>query len=297
MFALDHPKWSEEGADWPLRAHSDFVSAGGIDWHVQRLGAGPTVLLLHGTAAATHSWAGLAPLLANDFSVVSLDLPGHGFTGRPPSRALSLPVVADAVAALMAGLDVRPEIVIGHSAGGAIAARYAARAPAPPRLLVALNGAFLPFEGPAGFLFPAAAKMLDINPFAAPLFAASARDPKRVARLIEGTGSDISPEALARYAALIGRSGHVAGALSMMANWDLSRIGDDLKAAPQGGVFVAAENDRAVPLKSSETAARLAPGGELVRLPGLGHLAHEEDPEAIAALIRERALRLQIIAP
>jgi len=53
-----------DGADWPNRAASRKLRAGGVDWHVQILGRGPTLLLLHGTGASTHSWRDVAPLLA-----------------------------------------------------------------------------------------------------------------------------------------------------------------------------------------------------------------------------------------
>lgn len=66
--------------NWPHRDCSQFIEAAGLSWHVQRMGEGPALLLLHGTAAATHSWAGLMPLLARRFTVIAIDLPGHGFT-------------------------------------------------------------------------------------------------------------------------------------------------------------------------------------------------------------------------
>ena len=68
------------GRDWPNRAASRTVRAAGLNWHVQVMGSGPVLLLAHGTGAATHSWRGLAPLLAQHFTVVAPDLPGHGYT-------------------------------------------------------------------------------------------------------------------------------------------------------------------------------------------------------------------------
>ncbi len=57
-----------DGKDWPLRDTSRFVEAGGLRWHVQMLGRGPVLLLVHGAAAATHSWRDLAPMLARHFA-------------------------------------------------------------------------------------------------------------------------------------------------------------------------------------------------------------------------------------
>ncbi len=118
--------WARDGRDWPNRDASRFVDAGGLRWHVQVLGPAdadaPTLLLLHGTGAATHSWRALAPRLAHGFRVVAPDLPGHGFTSMPPADGLSLPGMAAAVGALLAALDASPALVVGHSAGAAVGA-------------------------------------------------------------------------------------------------------------------------------------------------------------------------------
>ncbi len=65
----DRLDWDADGHDWPNRSASQFVHAGGLRWHVQRFGtelgsATPSILLLHGTGASTHTWREVAPLLA-----------------------------------------------------------------------------------------------------------------------------------------------------------------------------------------------------------------------------------------
>ena len=115
--------WDRDGLDWPNRDASQFVVAQGIKWHVQRLGSGPAILLLHGTGASTHSWRDLAPILADRFTVLAPDLPGHGFTRSLPRQRMTLPGMARAVAGLLQNLGVAPALVAGHSAGAAILAR------------------------------------------------------------------------------------------------------------------------------------------------------------------------------
>ena len=68
---VDHPSWQHEGRDWPNREASRFVMAGGLRWHVQVAGQGPDLVLVHGTAAATHSWRDVLPLLAKRRNVTS----------------------------------------------------------------------------------------------------------------------------------------------------------------------------------------------------------------------------------
>lgn len=289
VFAPLHPLTLErDGADWPNRASSRMVAAGGLDWHVQSMGEGPTLLLLHGTGASTHSWRDLAPLLAQRFRVVALDFPGHGFTTSRGAHTQSLPGMTRAVAALLATLDVSPVIVIGHSAGAAVAARLALDEAIAPQRLIALNGALTPFEGVAGRLFPGLAKALFLNPFTPRYFAWSA-DRAAVKRLLDGTGSTLDARGLAFYERLMRNPSHVNGALSMMAHWDLHALNRDLPNLRQPIDFVVAENDRTVPPGGARRLAAQLPQSQVHSVPGLGHLAHEEAPALFARLIFDLA--------
>lgn len=280
------PDWNDEGRRWPHRDHSRFVAAAGFDWHVQSFGDGPTILLIHGAGAATHSYAALAPILAERFRVIAFDLPGHGFTQTPPLRSLRLPQMAEQVGALLAALDVRPDAVVGHSAGAAIAVRMALSGYCRPQAIVTLNGAFKPFDGPAAHLFPAAARMLVLNPIAIRMLSAGASDPGRVRRMLEGTGSRVDPETLDRYTALFSASGHASAVLTMMAQWDLESLIDEIGDLRTDLTLIVGENDTAVPPRVSKAVQGRLPSSRYLALPGLGHLAHEEDPAQIAALIQ-----------
>lgn len=287
FFPPAKPDWSREGRDWPHREASRFVDAGGLRWHVQVMGEGPALLLLHGAGAATHSWRDLAPLLARDFTVVAPDLPGHGFTATPSDSGLSLPGVARGVAALLAELNLAPQFVVGHSAGAAVALRLRLDGGAGAGGIVSLNGALQPFPGAAATLFPAMAKLLFLNPLAIQMFAWRASQPGAVERLIEGTGSALDARGIALYRRLIATPGHVAGALGMMANWDLVPLRDALPRLDTPLTLVAAAKDRAVPPAVARDAERLVKGARRIELPGLGHLAHEEAPETAALIVRE----------
>jgi magnesium chelatase accessory protein len=281
--------WRSDGIDWPNRAASSFVEAGGIRWHVQRMGKGPTALLLHGTGAATHSWRGLLPILAEHFDVIAPDLPGHGFTSSPPPQRLSLPGMAADISALLSKLDVRPSVVVGHSAGAAILARMCLDGRIEPALPVSLNGALLPLDGFAGHLFSPLAKLLVLNPLVPRLFAWQASSPGAVERLLDNTGSRIAPDGVALYRRLVRNPAHVAAALRMMANWQLAPLQRDLPALKPGLVLVAARNDRTISPEVAKRVAALVPGAAIERIAG-GHLAHEEDPQRVAEVILKHAM-------
>jgi magnesium chelatase accessory protein len=288
--------WARDGRDWPNRDASRFVEAGGLRWHVQALGPpsadAPVLLLLHGTGAATHSWRALAPRLAQSFRVVAPDLPGHGFTAMPPPEGLSLPGMAAAVAALLEALDVAPRLVVGHSAGAAVGARLVLDGRCAPRGLVGLAPALLPLPGLPGQLFAPAARWLGGMPIAPRMFARLGASQTVLDRLLRGTGSSIGEDGRRGYAMLVANPGHVAGAIGMMARWDLHALERDLPRLAVPLLAVVGGRDTTLPPDEAERVRRRVPGALVETLAGLGHLAHEERPDLVAARIVAFAARV-----
>lgn len=291
----ERPSWARDGHDWPNRASSDFVSAGGLSWHVQRMGQGPQLLLLHGTGAATHSWRDLAPLLARDFTLVAPDMPGHGFTSSLPFERMSLPGMAAAVGALVRELEIAPDLVLGHSAGAAILIRACLEGLIAPRGIVSLNGALMPWRGLPGHFFSPAAKLLATSPLTSRFFAWRARDRRKIERLVDSTGSTLDPLGVDLYHRLIRFPSHVSAALSMMANWDLTLIERALPGLRTPLFLVVGERDTTVSPREARRVQQLLPSAQLVELPGLGHLAHEERPAQVATVLSDIARGLGLV--
>jgi magnesium chelatase accessory protein len=287
----DRPAWPIDGRDWPNREHSRFLRAGGIDWHVQVAGQGPVVLLLHGTAAATHSWRDVLPLLAPHAMVVAPDLPGHGFTGMPGDPGLTLAGMARLVEALLDALGVQPDLAVGHSAGAAVALRMALDGRIAPQAVVSLNGALTPLGEEHAAFFTRAARLLVGLPFVPKLFAWRAANRAVAERLLRDTGSTIDARGVDLYARLFRRAGHLSGALRMMANWDLRPMLRDLPRLHPDLLLVVGANDRTIPPAKARRVREILPAARIETLPGLGHLAHEERPEQVAGLLLRQLLR------
>ncbi len=280
--------------DWPHREASEFLEVAGQHWHFQRMGSGPTLLLLHGTGASSHSWAGLMPLLAQDFDMIAIDLPGHGLSRIAHGDGMSLPGMAELTAQLLDALECEPELVIGHSAGAAILARMCIDEYIQPRGLVSINGALLALPGLTGWFFSFSARLLAAIPAIPSWVSGLGGRPAFAERLLDGTGSRLADVEVSRYRTLVGHAEHVAAALQMMARWDLESLEADLPQLTLPVHLVACENDRTVPPAQSAAVSRLVPDGTLHTLPGLGHLGHEEHPEGFATLVRDIAGELAI---
>jgi magnesium chelatase accessory protein len=276
--------------NWPNRSASDTVEAGGLRWHLQSLGEkGPTLLLLHGTGAATHSWAALAPLLAKDFRILAPDLPGHGHTDLGDRTQQSLPGMAAAVASLLDTLGETPVLVVGHSAGAAVLVRMVLDGRLDPAAIVSLNGALLPLDGLMGRIFPGAARVLAALPVLPDLLARRAARSPMVDRLIAQTGSTPDSLDLAHYRALSASPDHIRGVLAMMANWDLAGLERDILDLDRPLHLIACARDRAVPAAQARYLAARLSCAHLHMVPDLGHLGHEEAPALFARLILDIA--------
>jgi pimeloyl-ACP methyl ester carboxylesterase len=122
---VDAPEWYTAALAAPY--DEDEVIVDDCPVHYLRWGArgAPGIVLVHGGAAHAHWWDHVAPMLAGEYSVVALDLSGHGDSGRReryPTETWADEVVAVADHAGITG----PPVVVAHSMGGWVAITAAA---------------------------------------------------------------------------------------------------------------------------------------------------------------------------
>jgi putative magnesium chelatase accessory protein len=273
-----------------------IIDAGGVRWHVARYGRGPALLLLHGTGASSHSFRTLAPLLARHFTVIVPDLPGHAGSSTPGRFGMSIDGMSASLAVLLEALDADPRIAVGHSAGAAVLVRMALDGRLSLRALVGLNAALVPLGGLLRGLSPMA-RLCARTPGFAHLVSGLARDDRAVRRLVDSTGSRLDDEGSKHYAALVRDPKHVAGALAMMAAWDLDRTYEEMPRMRPAPLLIVGDRDRTVAPQQARRVAAHVPGAQIVVLPGLGHLAHEERPDEIVELIVAHAVERGVLPP
>ncbi len=110
---------------------------------VRHGGSGPPLLLLHGHPQTHVMWHLIAPRLARDFTIVTMDLRGYGESSKPPTTADHEPYSKRAMArdavAVMERLGFTRFDVAGHDRGGRVAYRLALDHPARVRKLAVLD--------------------------------------------------------------------------------------------------------------------------------------------------------------
>lgn len=118
------------------------VTVDGLPVHVMKSGAGPAILMLHGSGPGTTgsgAWASTAQALGPSWLVVAPDQAGFGRTPLPAGSRGGLRLWVEQAAGLMDALGVEHYAVVGHSMGGAVALALAAARPHQVTRVVAVS--------------------------------------------------------------------------------------------------------------------------------------------------------------
>jgi pimeloyl-[acyl-carrier protein] methyl ester esterase len=250
----------------------------------ETFGQGPDLLLLHGWAMHSGVWGEFADLLARDFRVTAVDLPGHGYS---PGLAGEF---ADWVQAVLAVAPPRARW-LGWSLGACIALQAAAQSPERVRSLALLSGSpcFLQRPDWPAAMAPAVFELFSdlvasAGAGAVPRFLALQTQGARQARplmkqmqALLAQRPEPQPEAL--------RAG-----LDMLRQVDLRRELAELRLPL---LALLGSDDALVPAAAGEAMCRLNPALQLAVLPGAAHQAFLSHPaqcaERVAKFLAEHA--------
>lgn len=127
----------------------DLPSGAKAHFRMQGKEGGPTLLLLHGSNASLHTWEPWIRVLGNEFSMVTVDLPGHGLTIAKANEEFTAASMAAFVDEFAGVIGLPRYAVGGNSMGGHVAGRVAMAYPARISALILIgSGGVLPTDLP-----------------------------------------------------------------------------------------------------------------------------------------------------
>src|SRR4051812_34569525 len=276
---------------------SDFETAHQIELHGHRVsyrtaGSGPVVLLIHGIAGTSEQWADVAPVLAEDYTIVAPDLLGHGQSAKPIGD-YSLGAYAVSMRDLLIALGHRRATVVGHTLGGGIAMQFAYEYPVfCERLVVVSSGGLGREVHPLlrAATLPGAELVLPMIAHARVLGLGGALG-SFLARAGLRAGPDIA-EIARGYASLADAEARAAFLQTVRAVIDHN--GQRVSAADRlylstmlPSMIVWGRRDPLIPAHHAEAAHALMPGSRLEIFEQAGHFPQLDDPVRFAALLRE----------
>jgi len=263
---------------------------------------GYPLILLHGSNASLHTWEPWVARLGDRYRVISLDLPGHGLTGRVPDDDYSTRAFIEAVAAVADHLEVSQFALGGNSMGGGVTWQFALAHPERVTAMILVDATGLwswresgPPRGsdaPVAFRllgqpwFRSIARQLDPKLLIGQGLRSSYHDPSLVDDALIQRYYDLSMREGARAATLL-RFGALRGAVGVPE--------PDLAQLEQPTLILWGEHDTLIPPTIGERFLEALPDARLIVYPDAGHIPMEEVPDASAR--DARAFLDAVLAP
>jgi pimeloyl-ACP methyl ester carboxylesterase len=271
-----------------------FLTVHGVRLHYIERGSGDPVVLIHGNGTMIQDFlvSGIVDRLARNHRVIVFDRPGYGYSTRP--RGLWTPRAhAKLFAAALEQLGVKGATVLGHSWGTLVAVALALESPDLVRSLVLASGYYYPTLRADTFLFspPAIPGVGDamrytISPLIArailPVLVKQMFAPAEVTRRFD---ERFPKEMMHRPLQL--RAAAEDAALMTPSVVELKEHYRELSMPLT--IITGADDQIADVGRQSERLHRELPHSELIVLPGLGHMVHHLDPQAVAGAIEQAA--------
>ena len=113
-----------------IQITSDSFDSKGVKIAYTVRGHGEPVILIHGWLASgwlNWDFPGITDLLAKDYQVITIDMPGHGLSDKPTKDEAYGPELVEDVVRLMDHLKIKKAHIVGYSMGGIIAANLMAK--------------------------------------------------------------------------------------------------------------------------------------------------------------------------
>lgn len=295
--ALSRTLASSQGGFCPFSRWSPLISETPITQHRVRIGdgvmaytlagSGEPLLLVHGLGSTRQTWNPILAGLAETYTVIAPDLPGHGESDAPAGD-YSLGALAAALRDLLVVLGLPSATVVGHSLGGGIALQFGYQFPERTDRLVLIS------SGGLGRQLTPALRAATL-PGSRTVVAAMARTPRGVSRrmfsLITATmpgllaRSDAEPvaEQLYRLRQAGQRQTFVRTARTVI-NWRGQSVSATQHLRPLADLpimLIWGADDRTIPPHHHRTVARMLTDPHLLEIPGAGHFPHETAPETV----------------
>jgi pimeloyl-ACP methyl ester carboxylesterase len=270
-------------------ADAEFVDANGLDVHVELQSYtgdcgcdAPLILLMHGFGASTYSWRDVIEPLGGYGEVVAYDRPAFGFTERPTEWTGTNPYgfagnfeILDAlINEFGQGRDV---VLVGHSAGGQLAAEYARLNPSRVTALVLVDPAILTTGGASdGLDWLWGIPQIDrLGPILVGGIASSGMD---LLRESYADQSMITDDVLAGYRAPLTITGWEEAFWNFSTAPRTNQLVDNLDDVSMPVLLITGDADTVVPTADTVALNSLFPDSELLIIDNSAHLPQEEKP-------------------
>lgn len=277
-----------------------FVQAGDVELFIQEMGpaTGQPILFIHGTAAWSGLWRDtMTPLAAAGYRCIAIDIPPFGFSERPSAPSYDNASQAARIVAVMDELNIENAILFGHSFGGGATLETALMIPDRIDALILLDVGGLNLNlQPTGPQVTPVGLFLNTPVVRNPVLAATATNPLFTKTLLSAMVLD--PDDITEQETTILQEPLVLqDATNTLGDWLNSVLGPQkvsLTTNPENyavldmpTLIVWGDSDKVIPIHEGEYLQSLIKDSELVVMPGVNHIPHLEDLDALMGIVLE----------
>lgn len=288
----------QEAAERAYPPEGVFVDVDGRKVHAHIQGSGPDLILIHGAGGNTREWSfSLMSKLAANYRVIAFDRPGLGYSDRAhekyektiTSEAESPFEQAHMLHLAAQKLGVERAIIAGHSFGGTIALAWALDFPDQVAGLLNLAGPSHPWPGSLGAYYRVNGSAVGgaISPPFLAAFTGTAKIDDAIKAIFhpqpvpDGYGDHIGAPLTLRAESMRANTRQVNGLYP-----HIEKMAARYHELTLPIIVIHGDQDETVPLHiHAEPFARDVPHAQLQVLPGVGHMPHHADPNAVIAAI------------
>ncbi|WP_435194220.1 alpha/beta fold hydrolase [Natronomonas sp. EA1] len=267
------------------------VRTNGITTHYERRGEGRPVVFIHGSIVDRSMWAAQLDALADDYTVVSYDLRGHGHTGGSAVDRYTIELFADDLAALVDALGLDRPVLCGLSMGGLIAQLYAARHPDRVSGLVLADTFTPPILSRGEWLL----RRVVLPFFTYPVRLVGYERVEKVnvwvtERLVAGAGGDYETIEALREDAPVMSTSEFTKVMRAMARFHEESVDRSQLTMPV--LVLYGENELPFVKRHAAALAAALPDVEVEEVPGGGHASNLDNPAFFTDALREFLARV-----
>lgn len=244
--------------------------------HYNEAGTGEPLILIHSAGQSMYTWRKQFQRLSEFYRVIAVDLPGHGYSGRPYAFDYTVKEQADVIRLFMDAMGIESAHLMGFSLGAMYVLDFLRRYPERSGRAILVSPGGLTAE------MPLLVRMMD-SPIFGPI-AAMLLNLRNMRSLLEESCFDltvITDEVVREYYKTLADAESKRAVRYSIHNSDEEEILKSLRNIRQDTLILYGIEDKWHTAEEYNIYLAAMPNSRLSAIRNAGHLAHEEKPERV----------------
>lgn len=253
-----------------------YIQVGGVKLYCEyELNDKPNILLIHGFASSSYTFRKIVPLLQEEFSTISVDLPGFGRSEKSTSFIYSFENYANILLELLKRFQIKKTSIVAHSMGGQIALHMAKASPERVDKLVLLCSSGYLRRAKKALIYSSYLPFFDRVAY----YYVHRKGVSDYLKNVFFNTNLISDEMIKEFSRPLSDRGFYKALIRLVRHREGDLEPYELKQIKVPTLLIWGEDDRVVPIHVGKRLVKDLPNAELITYKKTGHLITEERPE------------------